>query len=1154
MARNRTPRLPLAASACAAAVLLGVAAAGAESASGSYEDWTKRRDAVSKDASVVRYYALEGLQSATDPVPNLAGDKGEPLVFKMEPKPGAPKDDFKLVEGRWPAKKAVRLNQGYLCAKPADVTDKAFTAVLWFRKNGQGAHRGNSGTTNGMLLVVGNGYWDGWRLTTWYPDRHIGFEIGRPQPSSSVGINTGAVADGAWHHLAATWDGKEMRVYVNGDLAASGEFSGSYTPPKGGQFRIGYANAGVGSVVLDVDEVVLYSRALSAEEIFRDIHFHVPFPDGLLAGLGAANAAAAKKDFASAESGLAALLKTEGLHRELAAALRMKLGDLLRKQGKGAASAAEFAKVLDTPDLPTRLGKQALETLLALLREGAGASLPRGVCDRLLSMPELGPTERLSLRLSLGHSLAAAKDFPGARAEYAKIADAQDAPPAWRSLAQLCAAQTCVREKDYAAAKAAYEKAKALSPAASGHQAWEADERLREIARLQAGQLARDPLAGRAQIPKRPAPGLTLHVAADGKDTNTGTKESPFATLERARDEIRALKQRGALPAGGVAVLAGAGEYKVNDTFKLAAQDSGTSDGEIVYRAAEGAAPRFNAGATLRGGFQPVRDEAILARLPEEARGKVVQTDLKAQGITDFGKFEPGGFSSGRGFKTHPLLELYLDGQPMPFSRWPNEGYVRVADVPAQGRLKYTEERPKRWKDDKDPWLYGYWFHDWADSYEKVASIDTEKKEITLAPPFTGYGYRKGQRFCAVNLLCEVDRPGEWYLDRDSGLLYLYPPSDPAKALVEVSVLDKPVMELDGVSHVSFEGLLWENGRGDGILIKDGESCLLAGCTVRKFGGNGVEIRGGAKHGLLSCDIHTLGRGGTVITGGDRKTLSPGGHFIENCHVHHLSRIDHTYTPCVLLNGVGNRIAHNLFHDSGSSAMRVEGNDHVIEFNEIRRVLLESDDQGGADMWGNPTYRGNVYRYNYWHDMGNGLGCGQAGIRLDDAISGTVIYGNVFQRCADGGFGGVQIHGGKENYVVNNLFVECKAAVSFSSWGAARWKQFLDGHAKGHIAEVRPAEPPYVTRYPELAKLYENCDANHVWRNVVLNCGAFLLRDPGRNDLMDNWLVAENPGFADPAKGDLAVKEATPLQNRLSFAPIPFDEIGLYADGYRKGK
>ncbi|MBM3892578.1 MAG: right-handed parallel beta-helix repeat-containing protein, partial [Verrucomicrobia bacterium] len=361
---------------------------------------------------------------------------------------------------------------------------------------------------------------------------------------------------------------------------------------------------------------------------------------------------------------------------------------------------------------------------------------------------------------------------------------------------------------------------------------------------------------------------------------------------------------------------------------------------------------------------------------------------------------------------------------------------------------------------------------------------------ITLAPPLHHYGFAKGRRYYALNLLSEIDRPGEWYLDRTRGVLYLWPPSNPNRATVELSMLAMPFVELDGVSHVTFRGLTWETGRDDGLRIKGGEHCLLAGCTVRNLAGDGVVIEGGKGHGLLSCDIYNIGRGGTILRGGDRRTLTPSGHFAENCHLHHLSRIDHTYTPAVLANGVGMRIAHNLMHHIGSSAMRVEGNDHLVEFNEVHNAVRESDDQGGVDVFGNPTYRGNVYRHNFFHDIGSGRSCGQAGIRLDDAISGTLIHGNVFWRCSEALFGGVQIHGGKDNIVDNNLFVDCKQAISFSPWGQKRWEQFLtEPMAAGALKQVDITQPPYSTRYPELATLREKADANHIWRNLAVRCG-----------------------------------------------------------------
>ncbi len=665
------------------------------------------------------------------------------------------------------------------------------------------------------------------------------------------------------------------------------------------------------------------------------------------------------------------------------------------------------------------------------------------------------------------------------------------------------------------------------------------------------------------------SPAAKLYVNPSGRDTNPGTRSRPFPSLERARDEIRRMKQQGTLPGGGAEVWIRGGDYRVRQTFRLSAEDSGTEQGPIVYRAEGRGTPRFTGGVAIRQ-FRKVTDPAVLERLPENARGKVMEADLAAAGVTNVIPFELGGFSSGRGFRTHPAMELFVDGKPMPLARWPNEGFVRTADVPGpatlsawdhrpgtpEGRFQYEGDRPSRWVSEPDAWLYGYWFWDWADSYERVAAINVEKREITLAKPWHSYGYRKGQRYFALNLLCELDAPGEWYLDRTRGRLYFYPPHGLAEARIELSTVPFPLVELDGVSHVRFEGLLWDLAAADGVIIREGEECAFAGCTIRRMAGNGVEIRGGRKNTLRACDIHTTGRGGTVVTGGDRRTLAPGGHVVENCHIHHLSRIDHTYTPGVWLDGVGNRIRHNLIHDVASSAMRVEGNEHLIEFNEIHRVVLESDDQGGADMFGNATYRGNVYRHNYWHHLGNWdrkgeeVPTGQAGIRLDDAICGVVIEGNVFQRCSAGalGFGGVQIHGGKENLVEGNLFVDCGAAVSFSPWGDKRWREFV-AKALEHPAVDREL---YLGRYPTLARLAEDHDRNTIRRNVAVRCQRLLLRDPGRSEVTDNREWRESTDFRESPDGRLLWDAAA--AQRLGVSAIPFERIGLQDDGWRKGK
>ncbi|MBN1341048.1 MAG: right-handed parallel beta-helix repeat-containing protein [Phycisphaerae bacterium] len=776
--------------------------------------------------------------------------------------------------------------------------------------------------------------------------------------------------------------------------------------------------------------------------------------------------------------------------------------------------------------------------------------------------------ERLSGILARGHRHFEAGDWSAARGEYGKIAGMGDAPGQWRSIAQLRIAECFVRAGNLDSAKDALAKVASID-GAPPHHCWEAQERIDEITRVQAGQPARDPTASRIRLPRPPKAGVELHVAPNGVDTQPGTRQQPFRTLERARDEIRAIKKRGGLPAGGVAVVVHGGDYKVARPFALTAEDSGTEKSPIVYRADEGQRPRFVGGVRLSGP-RPVEDAVILARLPEEARGKVLQIDLKAHGIKDLKPLKLGGFASGSGFATYPMMELFFDGKPMTLARWPNEGFVRMVDVVVKdghkihglsgskvGQFIYEGDRPLRWKDETNGLLYGYWFWGWADSYERITAVDTDKRIMTLAEPYAKWGYRKGQPYHALNMLCEIDSPGEWYLDRTAAMLYFWPPSDPAKGVIELSVADFPAVRMDDVSHVTLRGLTWDLGCVDGIKIKGGDHCLLAGCTVRRFGGNGVTIDGGMHHGLLSCDIHSMGRGGAHVMVGDRTRLAPGHHFIENCHIHDLSRVDHTYTPAVGGRGVGMRIAHNLMHDVRSSAINFTGNDHVIEFNEIHDVVLESDDQGGVDMFGDPTYRGNVYRYNYFHHIGHwrdpssGPACGQAGIRLDDAISGTLLYGNVFYRCSAGkvGFGGVQIHGGKENIVDGNVFVGCMAALSFSAWPEARWREHVKKSLEG--PEIKDNLALYVSRYPALARLSEDCNVNMIWRNLAYRCGEFIRRDPRRLDLIDNCVTNDDPGFVDAAGGRFQLKEGAPGWARTGLRAIPFDEIGLYRDEYR---
>ena len=126
-----------------------------------------------------------------------------------------------------------------------------------------------------------------------------------------------------------------------------------------------------------------------------------------------------------------------------------------------------------------------------------------------------------------------------------------------------------------------------------------------------------------------------IHVATNGSDTATGTAQDPLATLEGARDAIRAL------PPGerhdGITVLVHGGVYPRRESFVLTEADSGTPEAPVRYEAAPGEEVRLSGGCIIKT-FTPVTDPAILERLVPETRVHVLQADLRAHGIEDFGR------------------------------------------------------------------------------------------------------------------------------------------------------------------------------------------------------------------------------------------------------------------------------------------------------------------------------------------------------------------------------------------------------------------------------------------------------------------------------------------------------------------------------------
>jgi hypothetical protein len=492
-----------------------------------------------------------------------------------------------------------------------------------------------------------------------------------------------------------------------------------------------------------------------------------------------------------------------------------------------------------------------------------------------------------------------------------------------------------------------------------------------------------------------PKHGLKLYVAATGNDSwsgklkqsNKDKSDGPFATLRGARDAIRVMRASRQLPKGNIAVELQKGIYELSAPFELEAQDGGTDSlSRVVYYGQTGCEVRLTGGRNLTK-WELVPDKAILEKFTPEVRGKIYQSDLTAIGLKDFGS--PGGGG----------MELFFNDQPMWISRYPNKGFVKITGLLNEkpvdvrgtkgdqtGKFMYDDQRIAKWETEKDAWVHGYWFWDWSEQRHKIANIVTTKNLIEVLPPYHHYGYRLGQWFYGFNLLSEIDEPGEYYIDREAGVLYFYPPSEIGKGHAYVSI-NKNIININGVSFLTLKGMVLEGCREAVVKMEDGTNNLITGCMIRNSGDWGVTIKNGSTNGVTGCVIYNVGAGGISIDAGDRTTLQAAHCFADNNDIHHVARIKRISNPGISIFGVGNRATHNSIAHLPHMAIYFMGNEHLMEYNNINDVCYESNDAGAIYAGRNWTMRGNVIRYNYLHDISGFEGKGCVGIYLDDAFS-----------------------------------------------------------------------------------------------------------------------------------------------------------------------
>jgi len=143
-----------------------------------------------------------------------------------------------------------------------------------------------------------------------------------------------------------------------------------------------------------------------------------------------------------------------------------------------------------------------------------------------------------------------------------------------------------------------------------------------------------------------------FYVAPNGDDANDGSKEKPFATLEKAKDTVRQLKKESGLPSGGIIVWMREGTYPLAKTFTLGSEDSGVPGSPVVYRAYPGEKVTLTGGRPITG-FVPYKDQ-------------ILKTDLGPQGWAGSASAISSSMANARSSPAIPM--------PTPTIWWPSVG------------------------------------------------------------------------------------------------------------------------------------------------------------------------------------------------------------------------------------------------------------------------------------------------------------------------------------------------------------------------------------------------------------------------------------------------------------------------------------------------
>lgn len=653
------------------------------------------------------------------------------------------------------------------------------------------------------------------------------------------------------------------------------------------------------------------------------------------------------------------------------------------------------------------------------------------------------------------------------------------------------------------------------------------------------------------------------YVSPRGDNSNPGTKEQPFASVDRARDAVRELKSR--QPASDVRVEIAGGYYLLKETLVFGLEDSGAAGHRIVYEAAEGEKPVFGSGISI-GTWSPVSGESTPAEAPEAAKGKLWVADIP-EGVDRVLALFDGERRLSRSRGTPFAIPVSRDDV--------EDMHPRDLAFPPGAMKEYSNlESVECSIIPMHPWTMCILGIESVDLAGNIARMDNRP-----VYPFAETHHGLTVQVWPENIFEALDGPGKWVSDNQARKVYIWPTEKTPSESIVVPVLrelvciegkidstaneDTPVrgITLRGLKLIHGQRDTWDQDyqgtglqhnweffdRGNALVrLRGALECQIEDCRLTSSASGGVRLDLHCRRNRVSgCQISDLGGTGILLHGygPGTKDVNCNNEITDNL-IHHIGQDWWHNLGIFVWQSSGNRISHNTIHHCGYTAICVTGRiifdrsgmgeaSKSIRWDEIGEDTDVGDTPESATRWwyrmekylharnniieNNEIYRvmerlgdgngiyisgcggGNVVRKNYIHDI---FGTGSnAMIRTDDLQYETLIDSNLVYRC-----GGPGVYLKHKNDLMNNIFVDLGVEDPEHAYGG---KPSFTGFIGLRRAPINGSRIQRNILYCTLG------DASIVWEGAMSrpSWGASFLRDCDADNNL--YYSPSNPRWAD---------------------------------------